>query len=262
MHHLPQISRNSTRGFTLIELLVVIAIIAILAAILFPVFAQAREKARQISCASNERQIGLGIMQYVQDNDETMPRSFYGANGWATSGAGSDYKWMDAIYPYVKSEGVFNCPDDSIDPVYKNRTDSHYGSYGINQAYDYSSWVPEKANAPISTNIADHKMGDIQDPSGTALVLDSGYPDAGAPGYFSWTVQWSNKASQGTIDTSGAYPGLGAAGDIPRTFARHQGTDNVLWCDGHVKSVTLAYLTQKNPSGFYYHFTSEDDANL
>lgn len=89
-------------GFTLIELLVVIAIIAILAAILFPVFAQAREKARQISCLSNEKQLGLAFIQYVQDYNETFPTSAAWGDGWAGE-----------VYPYVKSTGVYKCPDDS-----------------------------------------------------------------------------------------------------------------------------------------------------
>ena len=93
------------KAFTLIELLVVIAIIAILAAILFPVFAQAREKARAISCLSNEKQIGLGIMQYEQDYDEKGP------GGLNSYGGGSGYAGQ--IYPYVKSVAVFKCPDDS-----------------------------------------------------------------------------------------------------------------------------------------------------
>lgn len=96
---------RNKQGFTLIELLVVIAIIAILAAILFPVFAQAREKARAISCLSNEKQIGLGIIQYQQDYDEKNPG---GLNGY---GGGSGYAGQ--IYPYVKSTQVFKCPDDA-----------------------------------------------------------------------------------------------------------------------------------------------------
>jgi prepilin-type N-terminal cleavage/methylation domain-containing protein/prepilin-type processing-associated H-X9-DG protein len=98
--------RPKSSGFTLIELLVVIAIIAILAAILFPVFAQAREKARQIACLSNEKQLGLGFLQYQQDYDEKSPN---GWNEWAPGGNG----WAGQIYPYVKSLHVYNCPDDS-----------------------------------------------------------------------------------------------------------------------------------------------------
>jgi prepilin-type N-terminal cleavage/methylation domain-containing protein/prepilin-type processing-associated H-X9-DG protein len=94
-----------TRGFTLIELLVVIAIISILAAILFPVFASAREKARQTACSSNEKQLGLSIMQYYQDYDDVLP---CGSWVWG-SGAG----WAGQVYPYAKSTGVFMCPDDA-----------------------------------------------------------------------------------------------------------------------------------------------------
>src|SRR5580704_17265485 len=90
-------------GFTLIELIVVIAIIAILAAILFPVFEKAREKARQIACLSTEKQLGLAEMQYTQDYDETFPSTSDYGTGWAKT-----------IYPYVKSLGVFQCPDDSF----------------------------------------------------------------------------------------------------------------------------------------------------
>jgi len=98
-----QMHRHS--AFTLIELLVVIAIIAILAAILFPVFAQAREKARQASCLSNLKQLGLAMMQYAQDYNETMPYNNY-------NGVGGNNGWAGLIYPYVKSVGVYHCPDD------------------------------------------------------------------------------------------------------------------------------------------------------
>lgn len=101
-------------GFTLIELLVVIAIIAILAAILFPVFAQAREKARQTACLSNEKQIGLAMMQYVQDNDETWPAQAKDAMALADSGiAGANpYNWRDSVYPYIKNLQIWLCPSD------------------------------------------------------------------------------------------------------------------------------------------------------
>jgi prepilin-type N-terminal cleavage/methylation domain-containing protein/prepilin-type processing-associated H-X9-DG protein len=91
------------QGFTLIEVLVVIAIIAILAAILFPVFAQAREKARMTSCLSNMKQIGVGLMMYVQDYDQTYPRIRF---------VGGDYVWRNAVEPYLKNQGILACPSN------------------------------------------------------------------------------------------------------------------------------------------------------
>lgn len=102
-----QNKRKDSSGFTLIELLVVIAIIAILAAILFPVFAKAREKARQIQCLSNLKQLGLGILQYSQDNDEFYPQ---------TNVPGNHDNWAQEIYPYVKSVDVYRCPDNPDAP--------------------------------------------------------------------------------------------------------------------------------------------------
>jgi len=100
-------------GFTLIELLVVIAIIAILAAILFPVFAQAREKARAISCLSQSKQLALSVLQYTQDNDEKEPGGMDGYGGNSGPGGEGGSGWAGQVYPYVKSVGVFRCPDDS-----------------------------------------------------------------------------------------------------------------------------------------------------
>ncbi|MDR3710463.1 MAG: DUF1559 domain-containing protein [Capsulimonadaceae bacterium] len=108
--------RFGSRGFTLIELLVVIAIIAILAAILFPVFATAREKARQTTCASNLKQIALGTMQYCQDYDENLPCGGGVGGPYTPGGWDVPYSWVAQVYPYVKATAVFTCPDDSNQP--------------------------------------------------------------------------------------------------------------------------------------------------
>jgi len=112
--------KSKSRGFTLIELLVVIAIIAILAAILFPVFAQARESARKASCLSNNKQLGLGIMMYVQDYDEMYP-----CNSWDTPPLGTTetdsrdpkfpaaFNWMFKVQPYIKNRQILVCPSDA-----------------------------------------------------------------------------------------------------------------------------------------------------
>ena len=138
-------------AFTLIELLVVIAIIAILAAILFPVFAQAREKARSASCLSNMKQIGLAIMQYEQDYDETTPNGinpYGGGNGWAGQ-----------IYPYVKSTGLFHCPSDQT-------TGTLYGSYGYNK--NVTNGSPNAPNgSPTSYSLAQYKA-----PARTILLFE------------------------------------------------------------------------------------------
>ena len=127
------------RGFTLIELLVVIAIIAILAAVLFPVFAKVRENARKISCASNLRQLGVGLTQYTQDADEAMP---YGNNPSLNPGPRG---WAGQMYSYVKSVGVFKCPDDSGNPPPGYAT----LSYGANS--NLTGKTLAQFNAPAST---------------------------------------------------------------------------------------------------------------
>ena len=129
------------RGFTLIELLVVIAIIAILAAILFPVFARAREKARQTSCLSNGKQLTLAFQMYAQDYDEVLPCYWYGDSvGY----------WCVVIYPYVKNEQIFVCPSS---PNLKYGTGwTGGGGWGINYPAIGGTYLPlAKITQPAET---------------------------------------------------------------------------------------------------------------
>jgi len=103
--------KKTRNAFTLIELLVVIAIIAILAAILFPVFAQARESARMTACLANMKQIGLALRMYAQDYDETYPNIY---QGWGAPGGNEGWMWKNAVQPYIKNKGVFNCPSNPV----------------------------------------------------------------------------------------------------------------------------------------------------
>ncbi len=142
-------ARRERSGFTLIELLVVIAIIAILAAILFPVFAQAREKARTTSCLSNLKQLGTAAMMYTQDYDETLVMSWWGYGpGWSGHTYPGNQRWQDGLMPYNKSKDIYNCPSDAnvvryqpTNPSSKEGDADFYnsvgtpGSYAINATY-------------------------------------------------------------------------------------------------------------------------------
>jgi prepilin-type N-terminal cleavage/methylation domain-containing protein len=144
-------SRKSRHAFTLIELLVVIAIIAILAAILFPVFAQAREKARQTSCLSNEKQLGLGILMYVQDYDENFPSGRFGVIANDTNVFHWGEGWAGQSYAYTKNAQVAKCPDDTTQPISSGGVTNYPVSYLINYNISAVAHADASLNAPAST---------------------------------------------------------------------------------------------------------------
>lgn len=251
--------RNArTQGFTLIELLVVIAIIAILAAILFPVFAQAREKARQISCLSNDKQLGLAFMQYVQDYDEDFPAGNPGNNNTyavapnqaATPAQGAKANqygigWSTAIYPYVKSNGLMKCADDSTS-VTSNNVGTYYPvSYFMNSniAAGGSGVSDAQFNAVASTVV----LGEctrVQSLLGT-VPATAEITDAVGDGF---DALYDNGGISGTDATLPEYATGQLGAGIPGTpqqlangqpgvaAAQHSGNGaNYLLADGHAK---------------------------
>ena len=228
-------------GFTLIELLVVISIIALLAAILFPVFGRARENARRSSCQSNLKQIGLGLIQYAQDYDEIMVDSWYGtASFFTSSDATANYKWMDALEPYVKSTQIFNCPSRSRMPAstvndlnYRFRGYTSFGQYaggyGINDSYTNNS-------TDNFNGVAGQPLAKIQSAATTVMAADvlvKSYSSAHA------TFRFGPDAPDSTPEGVVADPLAMSGKRLHRIEDRHLETTNALYADGHVKAVKL-----------------------
>lgn len=219
-------------AFTLIELLVVIAIIAILAAILFPVFATAREKARQSACLSNEKQLGLAVMQYIQDYDDGYPG---GMSGGGTANGG----WAAQIYPYVRSTRAFACPDDTSKPNGAWSVISYaYNwtfTFGGNQVNNVSIGpvIMSQLNAPALSILLCEIQGDsapLTSPGeGTSAVANNSCWANSAPGV---QTGWFS----GTIGYATGNPPDRTWIQMPAgTNGRHNGGSNYILADGHCK---------------------------
>lgn len=225
--------RASRSGFTLIELLVVIAIIAILAAILFPVFARARENARRASCQSNLKQLGLSIAQYTQDYDESyMVGSSIG--DWPCAQSYAAFNWPQILQPYIKNVGVFVCPSDPkndyTDPSYLTI------SYGYNRTITFGSSCGAAAkmaafNSPVKTVVLFEVEDAITDVGGGGSL--SGAPFGNGVEWGLWgsgTYATGNMGNRGP-GTASSYPFWG----IKSLEGRHFAGANYLMADGHVK---------------------------
>lgn len=211
-------SYRPRRAFTLIELLVVIAIISILASILFPVFARARENARRTSCASNMKQLGLALMQYTQDYDEKLPhRRIVNGEGWDT-----------LVLPYVKTKAIFRCPSapspkgnallvgNVYHPVYALPSDN--GLYPLQKVIYHSNGLA---------------LSVIQEPSRTWMVIESGWGTSDNP-----ASQFAiNGYGWSAVDFVSGVPS-GSGPEVYGTYfhhSRHLEGSNVTFADGHVK---------------------------
>lgn len=214
---------RARKGFTLIELLVVIAIIAILAAILFPVFAKAREKARQASCQSNLKQLGLAFIQYVQDYDEKYP------SGNDAQGQG----WSSQIYTYTKSTGVYKCPDD---PTASTTAPVYAITYAVNKNLT-------NAGVQASTGTTLYTQGvtsSVLNSPALTVLLDESTGQA-------VNMTTSNEASDSANTSASTY---NIHGDATTPLS------NYLACDGHVKMLRSEKVTSGNIA-----YTASDSAN-
>jgi prepilin-type processing-associated H-X9-DG protein/prepilin-type N-terminal cleavage/methylation domain-containing protein len=227
------------RAFTLIELLVVIAIIAVVAAILFPVFAQAREKARQITCVSNVRQLGMALSLYVEDNDETFPFSYSPDTG--------NY-WHVLAEPYIKQHAadggsIFTCPSSGVRDLSYSTNPQVIGLYDANAAHTnfFQSVVPlAQIQEPTSIIL----MGDSHVPHGLIGLLGGISRSAAEFSYphpalqkdhtndMTWCTDWVVAGTDGCNNKQIAW--------------RHSGGANFAFCDGHAKWFKRGRLRDEN----------------
>ncbi len=233
------------RGFTLIELLVVIAIIAILAAILFPVFARAREKARQTACLNNVKQIALGILMYAQDYDERMPMLYMNR----TSPSSTWYGIAQMLHPYVNNVDVHDCPSASHT--------SNLNSYNGNRSYGYHRGiiVPNGARrmALIQRPADIVMLGDVCHDPNNRCALNS--PTSGP---FMCDPDGTNCQICGDAHNSLYATPRGPHDQYDRPgfnfIERHNGTGNAAFADGHAKAMKHSELYNNGDPDPYFNW--------
>lgn len=229
---------KSHGGFTLIELLIVVAIMAILAALLFPVFARARESARRSSCASNLRSVGLGLQMYAQDYDDH------------TLLAWGDERWPDYFSKgYIKSPNFLYCPSSDYGAAGFLSTYTYYPSYGYNYAYlNPRAGCPEGPDSADSASCAGYyspltytsgiSLSAVEETSNTIAMADSSVWDTAAQKYMKGYISILPPAWWGyNVDLSNKFG---------RNEPRHNDTMNVLFVDGHVKAMRRDAMRNQN----------------
>ncbi|MFQ3612018.1 MAG: prepilin-type N-terminal cleavage/methylation domain-containing protein [Fimbriimonadales bacterium] len=231
------------RGFTLIELLVVIAIIAILAAILFPVFAQAREKARQTTCASNVKQLLTAALMYQQDYDEKFHRLLTGARTLNNNPNGPDqaFGWEDALYPYTKNTAIYSCPSDNVArndctnpnaiwyPISYSWTHYQSGQWADSATFGVAAYYASEDSRPQAV---------IGRPAETIVMYEL-WTTVSYGRHMGWW-RWDNtniaNPTWPDAPNSFAFNWCGS-GDARMTIGAHQGQTTFGFADGHAKAI-------------------------
>ena len=234
-------SNSKYSAFTLIELLVVIAIISILAAILFPVFGRVRENGRKTACASNLKQIGLSVRMYLQDYDSVfMPYM----QGPTTSPRA-------LLEPYNKSRQIWVCPSEQDPKVTQISDDAQYVSYMLNNQMATTAPKPATATTPYVAPVL-RVVSLIKFPDQIVVTHDSDTGELGWTEGNSWdagkTTDWPQYRPNGCTDSNAkkTVKPCGQSSYLDSWFVRHNGTFNVLYVDGHVKSGIAQQFSDTN----------------